>query len=85
MRVTVVADREGDIYEEFARCPAGVDLLIWAGQDRCLSDGRMLFTAAREAPALDCMTIRLPAAPARRARPATLQLRACRVELARPR
>jgi hypothetical protein len=45
----------------------------------------MPFDAAREAPALGQMTIDLPAAPGRRARTATLQLRACRVELARPR
>ena len=41
--VTVIADREGDIYEEFALKPAGVELLIRAGQDRLLADGSRLF------------------------------------------
>ena len=34
--ITVVADRESDIYEQFARRPAGVHLLTRTAQDRCL-------------------------------------------------
>jgi hypothetical protein len=37
-RITVVADRESDIFEAFALRPDGVDLLIRAAQDRCLMD-----------------------------------------------
>src|SRR5208337_523076 len=36
--VTVVADRESDIYEQFARRPAGVHLLTRAAQDRSRDD-----------------------------------------------
>jgi hypothetical protein len=84
-RVTVVADREGDIYEEFARRPTNVDLLIRAAQDRRLADGRILFDVASTLAPLGRIAVDLPAAPGRRARTATLELRACRVELARPR
>lgn len=45
--VTVVADRESDIYEEFACQPDNVHLLTRAAQDRLLADGRHLFEAAR--------------------------------------
>jgi hypothetical protein len=82
--VTVVADREGDIYEEFACRPAGVELLIRAAQDRCLADGRMLFKAVDGLAALGRVDIALPAAPGRPARTAILELRACPVRLARP-
>src|SRR3984885_2706567 len=40
--VTVVADRESDIYEQFARRPEGVHLLTRAAQDRSLADGARL-------------------------------------------
>ena len=38
-RVTVVADREGDIYEMFADRPEGVEVVIRAAQDRSVSQG----------------------------------------------
>ena len=82
--VTVIADREGDIYEEFAGKPAGVELLIRAAQDRRLSDGRMLFAGTADVPELGRLTVSLPAAPGRSAREACLALRACRIAIARP-
>jgi hypothetical protein len=82
--VTVIADREGDIYEEFACRPAGVEVLIRAGQDRALSDGSRLFAKADSLPEAGRMTVDLPAAPGRRARCATLALRFVEVEIARP-
>jgi len=50
--VVVVADREGDIYSGFARCPAGVDLIVRAAQDRVLDDGTRLFAAPASWPEL---------------------------------
>ena len=82
--VTVVADREGDIYEEFACKPPGVELLIRAAQDRCLADGRMLFSCLDDQPELGRVTIELPAAPGRPARTAILALKASQVAIARP-
>lgn len=84
-RVTVVADREADIYEMFALKPEGVELLIRAAQDRALADdaGR-LFSALAERPEAGRFTVTLAAAPGRRAREARLAVRYCPVELKRP-
>ena len=82
--VTVIADREGDIYEEFALRPAGVELLIRAAQDRRLADGGRLFGAPVAEPELGRVTVGLPAGPGRPAREAVLALKACPVAIARP-
>lgn len=82
--VTVIADREGDIYEDFALRPAGVEVLIRAAQDRALTDGSRLFERAGSLAEAGRMTVALPAAPGRSAREAQLALRFCTVEIARP-
>jgi hypothetical protein len=83
--VTVIADREGDIYEEFALKPDEVELLIRAAQDRALAGGGRLFGATEAAPELGRTKVALPAAPGRPAREAVLALRTCRVAIGRPR
>ena len=83
-RVTVVADREGDIYEDFACTPPEVEVLIRAGQDRALADGSRLFAKAETLTEAGRMTVNLPAAPGRRARTAVLSLRFCTLDIARP-
>ena len=83
-RVTVVADRECDIYDEFALCPPGVDLVVRAHHDRVLGDKTRLFAQTDGLPELGRETIALPAAPGRPAREATLALKACPVTLKRP-
>jgi hypothetical protein len=40
--ITLVADRESDVYDLFARRPANVHLLCRSGQDRALLDGGLL-------------------------------------------
>jgi hypothetical protein len=82
--VTVIADREGDIYEDFAGRPPQIELLIRAGQDRALADGGRLFDRAARLPEVGRMTVDLPAAPGRPARRATLALRAGTVAITRP-
>jgi hypothetical protein len=84
VRVTVVADRECDIYDEYAFCPPGVDLVVRAHHDRVLADGVKLFVSTDGTPELGRETIQLPAAPGRPARQATLALKACLVTLKRP-
>jgi hypothetical protein len=83
-RVTVVADREGDLYEAFAACPAGVDLLIRAHHDRVLEDAIRLFDALKDAEETG-FTLDLPAAPGRKARTAGFVLRFGRISIKRPR
>ena len=46
--VTVVADRESDIYESFALKPPGVELVVRAAQDRALACGARLFSKAAD-------------------------------------
>jgi len=80
----VIADREGDIYEEFALKPAGVELLIRAGQDRLLADGGRLFDRIRATPEAGRLSIDLPAAPGRPARKVSLAVRFGAVVIACP-
>lgn len=82
--VTVVADREGDIYEEFACRPAETELLIRAHHDRILEDGSTLYESMEDVAELGRETIDLPANPGRPARKVVLALRACKVTLVRP-
>ncbi|HXO68674.1 MAG TPA: IS4 family transposase [Bradyrhizobium sp.] len=82
--VTVVADREGDIYEEFACRPAATELLIRAHHDRVLEEGGTLYDTMEDVPELGRETIDLPANPGRPARAVVLALRARTVTLKRP-
>jgi hypothetical protein len=82
--VTVVADREGDIYEEFACRPAATELLIRAHHDRVLEEGGTLYDTMEDVPELGRETIDLAANPGRAARAVVLALRARTVTLKRP-
>lgn len=82
--VTMVADRESDIYEHFARCPAGVQLLTRAAQDRCCEDEGLLFATIDGWAEQDQWSIQLPERPGCRARAAVVALRFGRISLRRP-
>jgi hypothetical protein len=82
--VTVIEDREGDIYECFAFKPANVEKLVRAAQDRCLADGTTLFSKAEIWDEAGRMTLELLAAPGRKARKAELSIRFGKVEIKRP-
>jgi DDE family transposase len=83
-RVTVIADREGDIYAAFAACPPGTDLLIRAAQNRSLDDKGRLFATLDALPEMGHAALDLPAKPGRKARRAQMAVRFMAVELARP-
>ncbi|HEX8665531.1 MAG TPA: IS4 family transposase [Beijerinckiaceae bacterium] len=83
-RVTVIADRESDIFAAFARRPATTDLVVRAAQDRCLDDGGRLFGQADALPEAGRAKLDLPARPGRPAREAVLAVRFMPVGLARP-
>jgi hypothetical protein len=83
-RVTMIADREADLYETFACRPDGVEVLVRAHHNRKLADGSWLFEACDGRPELGRATVELPSAPGRKARTATIALRACPVKIKRP-
>lgn len=82
--VTMVTDREGDIYEALALKPEGVELVIRAAHDRALDGGDRLFAHLGGQPEAGRFTVDLPAAPGRRARQAVLAVRFCDAVIKRP-
>jgi hypothetical protein len=84
--VTMVADRESDMFPLFARRPAGLDLIVRAAQDRALANGGRLFDALAQAPHLATRAVRVaPRGPGDKGRTAAVELRAATVTIARPR
>jgi hypothetical protein len=85
--LTVLDDREGDIYEKWARLPDDrTQLLTRAARDRSLADGSRLFAALAGLPEVDRFTLDLPARPGKRgARTAHLTVRFGRIGIRRPR
>jgi hypothetical protein len=82
--LTVVGDRESDIYDQFARRPATVHLLCRAAQDRTLATSSRLFASCAAWPVQDRYTIEVPARGAQPARTAVVVLRWGEVTLTRP-
>lgn len=59
--ITGIEDREGDIYDQFARCPANLHLLVRAAQDRVVNERRRLFAACASWSPVAHYTITVPA------------------------
>ena len=83
-RVTVVADREADIFELFAHRPAHVGLVVRAMHDRALAGGGKLAAAIAQEPCLGHAALDLPARPGAPARTARLAIRFGRLDLRPP-
>jgi hypothetical protein len=83
--VTVIGDRESDIYEEFDRIPdTRTHLLTRACRDRALIGGGRLFSIAETWPALHHFELEVRAQPGRAARKARMALRFGKVTIKRP-
>jgi hypothetical protein len=82
--ITVVGDRESDIYEHFARRPDRVQLLTRAAHDRCLEDAGLLFKTIDAWPERHRETIAVPERPHSKPRAAWVALRFGKVTLRRP-
>jgi hypothetical protein len=83
--VTMVADRESDIYALFTGKPERLDLIIRAAQDRALAGGGRLFEALCDAEPLDTGHVRVaPRGPGDKGRIGKVELRAGTVCIARP-
>lgn len=83
-RVTVIADRESDIYEAFARRPAGTGLLVRAAHDRALADGGRLFAFIDALPEAGRTEITVPARPGKGPEKAVFSVRFSKAALKRP-
>lgn len=85
--ITFIADREGDIYEEWDRVPeTGIHLLIRACRDRKLATGERLFAALSAQPVVACYLLAVKARPGQRsAHVARMEIRHRSVVIRRPR
>lgn len=84
-RVTVVADREADIYELFTRLPdARTDVLVRATHDRAMMGGRKLFGTLEGQAVAGEITFAMAARPGRPARSVRLAVRFAKVALKQP-
>lgn len=82
--ITMVEDREGDIYDQFARRPPHVQLLVRAAQNRPLAGDEKLFERCAGWPAMAEHTIQVPAKRGLAARAATVAVRYGEVTVKRP-
>ena len=83
-RITVVSDRESDLYEDFARKPVNVHVLIRASANRNLGNGEKLFDHAAKLAEAGRITVPIAASPGRQAREAQLGLCFAPVSIKRP-
>jgi hypothetical protein len=83
--VTVIADRESDIFNLFEQRPDNIDLLIRAKHDRTLGDGGGCMFARIDARAEDGRaSLDLQARPGQRARTALMVVRFLEIDPVRP-
>lgn len=82
--VRMIADREADLYETFGLRPDGIEVLVRAHHNRVLVDASRLHEACTDQPELGRIPVALPANPGRKARTATIALRACAANIPCP-
>ena len=84
-RLTMIGDRENDIFQAFALRPARADLLVRAAHDRALEDGGKLFARIDALPVAGRAELDLSAKPGRKARQAQVAVRFATARISRPR
>lgn len=89
--VTVVSDRESDIYTHFVDRPSRVHLIVRACQNRRIETGEeeqqqidLLFSHIDSLPEAGRLKVKIPAAPGRKARSSELAVRFSAVTLRKP-
>ena len=87
--LTVVSDRESDMYAHFAQRPSNAHLIVRACRDRRIGTGpkeaeALLFAFIDGLPEAGRYSVNIPAAPGRRARVAELAIRFASVALRKP-
>jgi Transposase DDE domain len=85
-QLIIVGDRENDIYAQFARLPAGADLIVRAAQNRKLAGDEQLFDAPSQWRAFGAMKIQVPPSrPGDAGRTAIVEIKAGQVCIRKPR
>jgi hypothetical protein len=86
--ITMISDRESDIYEHFAQRPVNVELLVRSNWNRKINlpsgVSTQLFTFVDALPEAARFSVTIPAAPGRKERTAVLALRFSPVRLCKP-
>ncbi|GAB3928601.1 IS4 family transposase [Mucilaginibacter myungsuensis] len=83
--MVIIQDREGDIYEQFARIPGPkTDLLVRAKADRTLKDEAKLFAAVAEQEVRGTYQVTVEARNGRKKRVAQIEIRYTEVEINNP-
>jgi hypothetical protein len=86
--ITVISDRESDIYEHFAQRPANVELIVRSNWNRKIElesgASTQLFAFVDGLPEAARFSVTIPAAPGRKERTAELALRFSPVTLCKP-
>lgn len=86
--ITVISDRESDIYEHFAQRPANVELIVRSSWNRKINlpsgTSKQLFAFVDGLPEAARFSVTIPAAPGRKERTAVLALRFSPVTLCKP-
>ncbi len=83
-RVTMVADREADIFDLLARRPTHVDLIVRANHNRVLEDNTRVVQQIATMPRLGYTELTRPRIPGRAMRTATLSVRFGRMAIKPP-
>ena len=86
--ITVISDRESDIYQHFAQQPVNVELIVRSSWNRKINlpsgASTQLFTFVDGLPEAARFSVTIPAAPGRKERAAVLALRFSPVTLCKP-
>jgi hypothetical protein len=86
--ITVISDRESDIYQHFAQPPVNVELIVRSSWNRKINlpsgASTQLFTFVDGLPEAARFSVTIPAAPGRKERAAVLALRFSPVTLCKP-
>jgi len=86
--ITVISDRESDIYEHFAQRPANVELIVRSSWNRKINlpsgASTQIFAFVDGLPEAARFSVTIPAAPGRKERTAVLALRFSPVTLCKP-
>lgn len=86
--ITVISDRESDIYEHFAQRPANVELIVRSNWNRKIEleagASTQLAAFVDDLPEAARFSVTIPAAPGRKERTAELALRFSPITLCRP-